>query len=185
VKLRVRDTAAPEEIPVLAVAGGLDMTAGLVAAGARMVDLGGADPDVITGVRARHPGVIVCADGEAADIVRDLGVALRTGAGLICRDRAHARAALDGGISRGAILVEASPAQVAEVAGDGWAALADVDGPDGTAAPSAAVAVAAVCAWLGAAVVRTRHVAPVRRSLDMTTSIRGTRPPSWTVRGLA
>ena len=46
-------------------------------------------------------------------------------------------------------------------------------------------AVAAVCAWLGASVLRTRHVAEVRRCADMTESILGRRPPAWAVRGLA
>jgi dihydropteroate synthase len=50
---------------------------------------------------------------------------------------------------------------------------------------NAAVAASAVCAWMGAAAVRTRHVRPVRRALDMTASIRGLRPPAWAVRGLA
>lgn len=49
---------------------------------------------------------------------------------------------------------------------------------------SAVVAVAAVSAWLGVAAVRTRHVPQVRRALDMTASIKGIRPPAWTVRAL-
>jgi dihydropteroate synthase len=80
----------------------------------------------------------------------------------------------------------------------GYAALVDLrDGPavtgpagglaavpaDGLAAGP--IAVAAICAWLGAAVVRTSHPAQVRRALDMAESIRGTRPPARTVRGLA
>jgi len=46
-------------------------------------------------------------------------------------------------------------------------------------------AIAAVCAWLGARVLRTRHVAEIRRCADMTESILGRRPPAWAVRGLA
>ena len=42
-----------------------------------------------------------------------------------------------------------------------------------------------ICAWLGASVLRTRHVAEVRRCADMTESILGRRPPAWAVRGLA
>jgi hypothetical protein len=34
-------------------------------------------------------------------------------------------------------------------------------------------------------VLRTRHVAEVRRCADMTESILGRRPPAWAVRGLA
>ena len=55
------------------------------------------------------------------------------------------------------------------------------DGPPG----AAALAVAALSGWLGAAVVRTRHPQPVRRALDLTDSVRGVRPPARTVRGLA
>ncbi len=55
----------------------------------------------------------------------------------------------------------------------------------GGAHPAAPVAAAAICAWLGIPAVRTRHVKEVRRALDMTASIMGTRPPAWTLRGLA
>ena len=50
---------------------------------------------------------------------------------------------------------------------------------------AAVIATAAVCTWLGAPVVRSRHTRAVRRAIDMTTSIAGHRPPSRTVRGLA
>jgi hypothetical protein len=66
--------------------------------------------------------------------------------------------------------------------GDGLDGLAGLDGPDALARIEAA---AAVCAWLGASVLRTRHVAKVRRCADMTEAILGRRPPVWAVRGLA
>jgi hypothetical protein len=71
-----------------------------------------------------------------------------------------------------------------------WAgspAAADADGRGvrgGPATPAAAVARAAVLTWLGAPAIRTRHVRPVRRAIDMTSSIAGTRLPSRTTRGL-
>ena len=49
---------------------------------------------------------------------------------------------------------------------------------------AAVVARAAVLAWLGTPAIRTRHVLPVRRAIDMTSSIAGTRLPSITTRGL-
>lgn len=52
-------------------------------------------------------------------------------------------------------------------------------------APAAVVATAAVLTWLGTPAIRTRHVLPVRRAIDMTCSIAGTRPPALTTRGLA
>ncbi len=57
--------------------------------------------------------------------------------------------------------------------------------PAGQVTPAAAIATAAVCTWLGAPVVRSRHTRAVRRAIDMTASIAGHRPPSRTVRGLA
>jgi hypothetical protein len=53
------------------------------------------------------------------------------------------------------------------------------------ARPAAVIATAAVCAWLGVPLIRSRHTRAVRRAIDMTASIAGTRPPSRTVRGLA
>lgn len=65
----------------------------------------------------------------------------------------------------------------------GTPAAVDVDSPP--ALPVAAVvARAAVLAWLGTPAIRTRHVVPVRRAIDMTSSIAGTRLPSLTTRGL-
>jgi hypothetical protein len=63
----------------------------------------------------------------------------------------------------------------------------DVDSPDvgdGWGSSAAAGAVAAVYAWQGARLIRTRHVAEVRRCLDMTECLLGIRPPAWAVRGL-
>lgn len=58
-------------------------------------------------------------------------------------------------------------------------------GPAGRATPAAVIATAAVCTWLDAPVVRSRHTRAVRRAIDMTASIAGRRPPAHTVRGLA
>jgi hypothetical protein len=58
-------------------------------------------------------------------------------------------------------------------------------GPGGRATPAAVIATAAVCTWLGAPVVRSRHTRAVRRAIDMTASIAGRRPPSHAVHGLA
>ncbi|MGO9294813.1 MAG: hypothetical protein ACLP52_13225, partial [Streptosporangiaceae bacterium] len=61
--------------------------------------------------------------------------------------------------------------------------------PDGADADPAAVAavaaIAAISSWLEVTFVATRDVRAVRRALDMTASVRGTRPPARTVRGLA
>jgi hypothetical protein len=57
--------------------------------------------------------------------------------------------------------------------------------PPEDAPVAAVVAAAAISTWLGAAGIRTRHVPQVRRAIDMTSSIAGTRPPALTTRGLA
>jgi dihydropteroate synthase len=44
---------------------------------------------------------------------------------------------------------------------------------------------AAVCAWHGARLFRVHEVPQTRQVLDMVASIRGARPPSRVVRGLA
>ena len=75
------------------------------------------------------------------------------------------------------------------LAWDGDAAdVVDIDTADGAGAPAPVawvVAAAAVAAWQGAAMVRTAHVAPVRRAVDMAAAVRGDRLPALTVRGLA
>ena len=133
-------------------------------------------------------------------------LAARTGAALICPGADAAEAAARRGITAGRILVQAAPAGIEAVVRAGWPVLADLerladleggadlerlaaldgltglDGPRGLARTEAA---AAVCAWLGASVLRTRQVAKVRRCADMTESILGRRPPAWAVRGLA
>ena len=69
---------------------------------------------------------------------------------------------------------------------DGSPAAVDADALAGDAdCLAAVVAAAAISVWLGAPVVRTRQVAPVRRAIDMTMSIAGTRLPALTTRGLA
>ena len=51
--------------------------------------------------------------------------------------------------------------------------------------PAAVVAAAAIGTWLGAPAIRTQHVVPVRRAIDMTLAIAGGRLPALTTRGLA
>jgi dihydropteroate synthase len=47
------------------------------------------------------------------------------------------------------------------------------------------LAATAVSAWLGARVFRAHQVRPTRQVLDMVASIKGTRQPKWSRRGLA
>lgn len=203
----------PAPTALLAVAASLSGASAAVRAGADLVDLsdlgnlGGAGQpgtarqpgtplSALPEFRARHPGVLVCAPDEAADLVPYPAVALATGALLVCGDPG---AALASGLPAAQVIVEMMPDQVAAAAHAGWAALVDVDQAAGLAAGqgrddsaevagaevAGIVAMAALSSWLGAAIVRTRHPLQVRRALDMTASIQGTRPPARTVRGLA
>jgi dihydropteroate synthase len=80
---------------------------------------------------------------------------------------------------------EISRIEPGEVAGAVAADLCFLVDVDGGGTPAAAGAIAAVCAWQGARLIRTRYVTEVRRCLDMTESILGIRPPALAVRGLA
>ena len=158
-------------------------------AGAGLVDVG-EDDALILQIRTAVPEVSICGHGVDADIVHDATLAARAGAGLICPDPGTAASAVQRGIAPERILLRTAPGDVQATSRSGWAALVDldrglVDLDRGAEALARAEAVAAVCAWVGAKVIRTRHVAEIRRSLDMTESILGLRRPAWTLRGLA
>ncbi len=163
----------PRTTMVAAAARDLATAAAAIAAGADLIDLSGADPQVVTAVRDRYPGVLTCGPAEGAALAGERDAALRTRALLICADPDAAGAAEASGISRDAILVEAGPDRAAALIRAGWQVIVDTGEPAG---PHAAAAVAALSCWLGAAAVRSRQVAAVRRAIDMTASIRGTRP---------
>jgi hypothetical protein len=181
-------------VPVATV----EQAASAAAAGAGLVDAGD-HAALVPAIRRAVSGVRVCGEHEDAELMRDADLAARTGAALICPGADAAEAAVRRGVSAGRILIQAAPAGIEAVVRAGWPVLADLEGladleegaeldgltgldPHGLARTEAA---AAVCAWLGASVLRTRHVAEVRRCADMTESILGRRPPAWAVRGLA
>jgi nucleoid-associated protein YgaU len=145
-------------IALLAPVATVEQAAAAAAAGAGLVDAGD-DAALVPAIRRAVSGVRVCGEHEDADLMRDTDLAARTGAALICPGADAAEAAARRGVAAGRILVQAAPAGIE--------------------------AVVAVCAWLGASVLRTRHVAKVRRCADMTEAILGRRPPVWAVRGLA
>jgi hypothetical protein len=174
--------ADPAGIAILAPVSDVAQAVACAAAGARLADVGLAD-ELIPAIRMAAGSLLVCGRGEAADVVRDAGLAASTGAALICPDLGMAASAARRGIPPERILVQCTPAGIERAAAAGWAALVDADA---AADPLAGVqAVAAVCAWRGASVISTRHVGQVRRAVDMAESIRGTRPPARAIRGLA
>ena len=168
-------------IALLAPVTTVEQAAAAAAAGAGLVDAGD-DGALVPAIRRAVDGVRVCGEHEDADLVRDADLAARTGAALICPGPGAAAAAVRRGVAAGRILVQAAPAGIEAAVRAGWTVLADLDDLEGLARIEA---VAAVCAWLGASVLRTRYVAEVRRCADMTESILGRRPPAWAVRGLA
>lgn len=173
-----------DAIVVLTPVATLAMAADAAAAGARIVDTDGDEP-LAAAIRLAGLDLLVCGQGEAADLVRDATTAVRLGTGLICAGIAEAERAERLGVARDRTVVQVPPGELA--AAGGWRTLVDVDGTAarGAAAMARAGAVASVCAWLGAGIILTRHVTQVRRCLDMTECIIGTRPPAWAVRGLA
>jgi hypothetical protein len=187
------------EIALLAPVATVAQAAAAAEAGAGLVDAGD-DGALVPAIRRAVSGVHVCGPHEDADLMRDADLAARTGAALICPGLDAAGAAARRGVAAGRILVQAAPAGIEAAVRAGWPVLADLEAVadlegladlEGVAdlADSARLArieaAAAVCAWLGASVLRTRHVAKVRRCADMTESILGRRPPAWAVRGLA
>jgi hypothetical protein len=173
-------------IVLLAPVTTVEQAATATAAGAGLIDAGD-DGALVPAIR-RAVDVRVCGEHEDADLVRDAGLAACSGATLICPGPGAAAAAVRRGIAAGRILVQAAPAGIEAAVRAGWPVLADLEGlagPDGAAGLARIEAAAAVCVWLGASVLRTRHVAEVRRCADMTESILGRRPPAWAVRGLA
>jgi hypothetical protein len=187
------------EIALLAPVATVEQAASAAAAGAGLVDAGD-DAALVPVIRRAVSGVRVCGEHEDADLMRDADLAARTGAALICPGADAAEAAVRRGVAARRILVQAAPAAIEAVVRAGWPVLADLEGLanleggadlgglaglDGLGGLARTEAAAAVCAWLGASVLRTRHVAKVRRCADMTESILGRRPPAWAVRGLA
>jgi hypothetical protein len=161
-------------IAVLAVVDSVAAAAEAVAAGAAVVDAVTGEA-LVANIKEAGLDVLVCGPGPAADLTR---YAL-----------AEAQEAVRQGVPREHIIAEVIPDQLEAARGDGWLTLVDVDAdPDVTASAREAIAragaIATVSTWLGANVIATKHVREIRRCLDMTESIRGTRPPAWAVRGL-
>ncbi len=156
-------------ITVLAQVSSVSEAAEAVAAGAGIVDVG-ADEALAAAIARAGLDVLICG--------------VYPGAGLRRYELARAQEAEREGIPRERVLVQIPPGTQTPT---GWLTVVDVDAGM-PASPREAVAragaVATVSAWLGANVIATRHVREIRRCLDMTESIRGTRPPAWAVRGL-
>jgi hypothetical protein len=127
------------------------------------------------------PPVLIAAVSTAAEA----GTAITAGADMIdATGLSDQTAAAIRARHRSARLWAGSPAAVDADGPDVDAGGPDVDAGGQPTAVAAVVARAAVLTWLGTPAIRTRHVLPVRRAIDMTGSIAGTRLPSLTTRGL-
>jgi hypothetical protein len=169
---------------VLAAAADMPQAVAAIGSGAQLIDLWQAGDGTADAVRERYPGIPLCARADWAALTRDPAAAPRTGALLICAGSAaaehaagagnageagNARHARAGGVACGRILVETPPDRAAGLLAAGWAVIVTADDRAG---PHAAAAVGAIACWLGAAAVRTGHVAAVRRAIAMTTAIK-------------
>jgi hypothetical protein len=176
---------SPTAIEVLSPVTTLALAAEAARAGARLVEPG--DRALAESIRRAGLDVLICGpdneDGpdNGADANWDL---------LICAGLAAAEEATRRGHPRDRIVVQIPLSELTADAAteDGWRTLVDVDPParypDAEAATRAG-AVAAVCAWLGAGIVRTKYASQVRPAVLMTEAVLGTRHPAWAVRGLA
>jgi hypothetical protein len=127
---------------------------------------------------AADPQQAARARAEGADLVDTRGAT----AGALAAIRASLPGAVlwDGPPTGGPVDVDRLAVQAADQAGPGTGIDMGSRDPAG-----AVIAAAAICTWLGAPLVRSRHTAAVRQAIDMTESIAGRRPPARTVRGLA
>ena len=141
----------------------------------RQTQYGGPPPTLLLGVGA-DPEQAAQARAEGADLIDVRGAT------------PGALAAIRASLPAGVLWTDprADPLDADQLAAKARAARrAAAADPAGQATPAAVIATAAVCAWLGAPVVRSRHTRAVRRAIDMTASIAGRRPPSRAIRGLA
>ena len=138
----------------------------------RQTQYGGPPPTLLLGVGA-DPQQAAKARAEGADLINVRGATR------------GALAAIRASLPAGVLWADerADPLDADQLAARAGAARRAAAA--GRVTPAAVIATAAVCTWLGAPVIRSRHTRAVRRAIDMTASIAGRRPPSRTVRGLA
>ena len=169
---------------------------------------GGVDPGLASVAAGTGAGLVCSHAGglaprtrphrvEYADVVADV---IATVTGL-------AERAVEAGVRPAGILIDPAhdfgkntrhsleiTRRLAELVGTGWPVLVSLSRKDFVGETldlppherlEGTLAATAVSAWLGARVFRAHDVAATRRVLDMVASIRGTRPPAATRRGLA
>jgi dihydropteroate synthase len=187
-----------------------DVAAACLAAGADVVNdaWGGVDPDLAR-VAAEHGAALVCthAGGFAPRtrphrVAYDDVVAAVLGTTVALAERAVAL-----GVARESVLIDPGhdfgkntfhslevTRRLDELVATGWPVLVSLSNKDFVGetldrpVPERLVgtlAVTSLSAWLGARVFRAHNVSETRQTLDMVASVRGTRAPAATRRGLA
>jgi dihydropteroate synthase len=181
-----------------------------LAAGADVVNdaWGGVDPELPTVAAEAGAGIVCTHAGGLPPRTRPHRVVYDdVVADIVTRTTALAETAVAAGVARDRVLVDPghdfgkntrhsldATRRLDELVATGWPVLVALSNKDfvGEALDvplderlTGTLAATAVSAWLGARVFRVHDVAPTRQTLDMVASIRGTRPPLRTTRGLA
>ncbi|HEY8302512.1 MAG TPA: dihydropteroate synthase [Jatrophihabitans sp.] len=169
---------------------------------------GGWDPD-LAAVAAEHGAAIVCTHaGGVEPRTRPHRIAYDDVVGdVLSRTVALAERAVSLGVARESVLIDPGhdfgkntrhslevTRRLGEMVATGWPVLVSLSNKDfvGEALGRplnerliGTLAATSVSAWLGARVFRAHNIAETRQTLDLIASIRGTRLPTRTVRGLA
>ncbi|MCF6745019.1 dihydropteroate synthase [Blastococcus sp. KM273128] len=181
-----------------------------LAAGADVVNdaWGGVDPELAAVAAEAGAGIVCTHAGGLPPRTRPHRIAYDdVVADIVTRTTALAEAAVAAGVDRERVLVDPghdfgkntrhsleATRRLGELVGTGWPVLVALSNKDFVGETldvplgerlTGTLAATAVSAWLGARVFRAHDVGPTRQTLDMVASIRGTRPPVRTVRGLA
>jgi dihydropteroate synthase len=169
---------------------------------------GGWDPELAL-VAARHDAGLVCTHaGGAEPRTRPHRVTYDdVMADVLARTTAEAERAAELGVDRRSILIDPGhdfgkntrhslevTRRLMEMVASGWPVLVSLSNKDFVGETLGqpvgerligTLATTAVSAWLGARVFRAHNVVETRQTLDMVATIRGSRPPFRTTRGLA
>ena len=181
-----------------------------LAAGADVVNdaWGGVDPELPAVAAAAGAGLVCTHAGGLPPRTRPHRITYDdVVADVVGRTTALAEAAVAAGVDRERVLIDPGhdfgkntrhslevTRRTDELVATGWPVLVALSNKDFVGETidvvlderlTGTLAATAVCAWLGARVFRAHDVAATRQTLDMVASIRGTRPPARTVRGLA
>jgi dihydropteroate synthase len=169
---------------------------------------GGWDPCLVEVAAAYGAGLICTHAGGLPPRTRPHRIAYPdVVADVVARTTALAGRAVAAGVPRDRVLIDPGhdfgkntrhslevTRRLPELVSTGWPVLVSLSNKDFvgetlgvplTERVTGTLATTAVCAWLGASVFRAHNVRETRQVLDMVSSIRGTRPPARTVRGLA